>query len=137
MPYLMKHSPVAAAISLALTSALFTAHAAVIDFANLPASGAVTDLPAEIQALIPATANANFSKNTGDPNYVYQYSPGNIPIYGDGITLEGPGAEAFEHSVTVIQNSTSGSPGVIFGDDLTIRTQSIMVKTSTVFVPTG
>ena len=124
MPYLMKHSPVATAISLALTSALFTAHAAVIDFANLPASGAVTDLPAEIQALIPATANANFSKNTGDPNYVYQYSPGNIPIYGDGITLEGPGAEAFEHSVTVIQNSTSGSPGVIFGDDLTIRTQS-------------
>lgn len=124
MPYIMKHSPVAAAISLALTSALFTAHAAVIDFANLPASGAVTDLPAEIQALIPATANANFSKNTGDPNYVYQYSPGNIPIYGDGITLEGPGAEAFEHSVTVIQNSTSGSPGVIFGDDLTIRTQS-------------
>ncbi len=124
MPYLMKHSPVAAAISLALTSALLTAHAAVIDFANLPASGAVTDLPAEIQALIPATANANFSKNTGDPNYVYQYSPGNIPIYGDGITLEGPGAEAFEHSVTVIQNSTSGSPGVIFGDDLTIRTQS-------------
>lgn len=124
MPYLMKHSPVAAAISLALTSALFTAHAAVIDFANLPASGAVTDLPAEIQALIPATANANFSKNTGDPNYVYQYSPGNIPIYGDGITLEGPGAEAFEHSVTVIQNSTSGSPGGIFGDDLTIRTQS-------------
>ena len=124
MPYLMKHSPVAVAISLALSSALFTAHAAVIDFANLPASGAVTDLPAEIQARIPATANANFSKNTGDPNYVYQYSPGNIPIYGDGITLEGPGAEAFEHSVTVIQNSTSGSPGVIFGDDLTIRTQS-------------
>ncbi|WP_370989716.1 hypothetical protein, partial [Enterobacter roggenkampii] len=34
MPYLMKHSPVAAAISLALTSALFTAHAAVIDFAK-------------------------------------------------------------------------------------------------------
>ncbi|WP_337038382.1 autotransporter outer membrane beta-barrel domain-containing protein [Enterobacter asburiae] len=124
MPYLMKHSPVAVAISLALSSALFTAHAAVIDFANLPASGAVTELPAEIQALIPATANANFSKNTSDPNYVYQYSPGNIPIYGDGITLEGPGAEAFEHSVTVIQNSTSGSPGVIFGDDLTIRTQS-------------
>lgn len=124
MPYLLKHSPVAVAISLALSSALFTANAAVIDFANLPATGAVTDLPAEIQALIPATANANFSKNTGDPNYVYQYSPGNIPVYGDGITLDGPGAEAFEHSVTVIQNSTSGSPGVIFGDDLTIRTQS-------------
>lgn len=124
MPYLLKHSPVAVAISLALSSALFTANAAVIDFANLPATGAVTDLPAEIQALIPATANANFSKNTGNPNYVYQYSPGNIPVYGDGITLEGPGAEAFEHSVTVIQNSTSGSPGVIFGDDLTIRTQS-------------
>lgn len=124
MPYLLKHSPVAVAISLALSSALFTANAAVIDFANLPATGAVTDLPAEIQALIPATANANFSKNTSDPNYVYQYSPGNIPVYGDGITLEGQGAEAFEHSVTVIQNSTSGSPGVIFGDDLTIRTQS-------------
>lgn len=36
----------------------------------------------------------------------------------------GPGAEAFEHSITVIQNSATGSPGVIFGDDLTIRTQS-------------
>lgn len=32
--------------------------------------------------------------------------------------------EAFEHTITVIQNSATGSPGVIFGDDLTIRTQS-------------
>ena len=124
MPYFIKHSPVAAAVSLALASALFPVNAAVIDFANLADSGAVTDLPAQIQAMIPATANASFSKNSGDPNYVYQYSPGSIPIYGDGIVLDGPGAEAFEHSVTVIQNSTTGSPGVIFGDDLTIHTRS-------------
>ena len=38
--------------------------------------------------------------------------------------MKGTGAEAFEHTVTVIQNSATGSPGVIFGDDLTIRTQS-------------
>ena len=44
--------------------------------------------------------------------------------FGHGLTLNGPGAEAFEHSITVIQNSATGSPGVIFGDDLTIRTQS-------------
>lgn len=34
------------------------------------------------------------------------------------------GGEAFDHTITVIQNSATGSPGVIFGDDLTIRTQS-------------
>lgn len=49
---------------------------------------------------------------------------GTIPVFGNGLTLNGPGAEAFEHSITVIQNSATGSPGVIFGDDLTIRTQS-------------
>ncbi|MGY5959149.1 intestinal colonization autotransporter adhesin MisL [Kosakonia sp. BK9b] len=120
----LKHSQLAMAISAILASTLFSANAAIIDFDNLPASGLVTDLPAEIQALIPSTASANYTKNTSDPNYVYQWNAGSIPVFGNGITLNGPGAEAFEHSVTVIQNSTTGSPGVIFGDDLTIYTQS-------------
>lgn len=40
------------------------------------------------------------------------------------INAQWAGGEAFEHTITVIQNSATGSPGVIFGDDLTIRTQS-------------
>jgi autotransporter family porin len=77
-----------------------------------------------LQALFPAQANASFAKTSATPNYVYQWSAGTIPVFGNGLTLNGPGAEAFEHSITVIQNSATGSPGVIFGDDLTIRTQS-------------
>ena len=103
---------------------VFSAHAAWVDVDSLPSSGLVSSLPPELQAIIPAQANASFAKTSAMPNYVYQWSAGTIPVYGNGLTINGPGAEAFEHSVTVIQNSTTGSPGVIFGDDLTIRTQS-------------
>ncbi|EFE06356.1 outer membrane autotransporter barrel domain protein [Citrobacter youngae ATCC 29220] len=103
---------------------VFSAHAAWVDVDSLPSSGLVSSLPPELQAIIPAQANANFAKTSAMPNYVYQWSAGTIPVYGNGITLNGPGAEAFEHSLTVIQNNKTGSPGVIFGDDLTIRTQS-------------
>ncbi|TDT51138.1 autotransporter family porin [Enterobacter sp. AG5470] len=124
MSHSTKYSPIAIAISAALASIFIPVHAAYLNFNDLPATGLVSDLPAEIQALIPSGASANYSKNTSDPNYVYQWNTGSIPIYGNGITLNGPGAEAFEHTVTVIQNSATGSPGVIFGDDLTIYTQS-------------
>ncbi|MDA8514638.1 autotransporter outer membrane beta-barrel domain-containing protein [Citrobacter sp. Igbk 14] len=103
---------------------IFSTHAAWVDVDSLPSSGLVSSLPPELQAIIPAQANANFAKTSAMPNYVYQWSAGTIPVYGNGLTINGPGAEAFEHSITVIQNSTTGSPGVIFGDDLTIRTQS-------------
>ncbi|MDM2780726.1 intestinal colonization autotransporter adhesin MisL [Citrobacter sp. Cpo142] len=124
MPNPKSYSRIAIAVSAALTSMVFSAHAAWVDVDSLPSSGLVSSLPPELQAIIPAQANASFAKTSAMPNYVYQWSAGTIPVYGNGLTINGPGAEAFEHSVTVIQNSTTGSPGVIFGDDLTIRTQS-------------
>lgn len=124
MPNPKSYSRIAIAVSAALTSMVFSAHAAWVDVDSLPSSGLVSSLPPELQAIIPAQANASFAKTSAMPNYVYQWSAGTIPVYGNGLTINGPGAEAFEHSVTVIQNSATGSPGVIFGDDLTIRTQS-------------
>lgn len=124
MPNPKSYSRIAIAVSAALTSMVFSAQAAWVDVDSLPSSGLVSSLPPELQAIIPAQANTSFAKTSAMPNYVYQWSAGTIPVYGNGLTINGPGAEAFEHSVTVIQNSTTGSPGVIFGDDLTIRTQS-------------
>ena len=123
MPNPKSYSRIAIAVSAALTSMVFSAQAAWVDVDSLPSTGLVSSLPPELQAIIPAQANASFAKTSAMPNYVYQWSAGTIPVYGNGLTINGPGAEAFEHSVTVIQNSTTGSPGVIFGDDLTIRTQ--------------
>ncbi|WP_153751991.1 MULTISPECIES: intestinal colonization autotransporter adhesin MisL [unclassified Citrobacter] len=124
MPNPKSYSRIAIAVSAALTSMVFSTQAAWVDVDSLPSTGLVSSLPPELQAIIPAQANASFAKTSAMPNYVYQWSAGTIPVYGNGLTINGPGAEAFEHSVTVIQNSTTGSPGVIFGDDLTIRTQS-------------
>ncbi|QLR71069.1 intestinal colonization autotransporter adhesin MisL [Citrobacter freundii] len=124
MPNPKYYSRLAIAVSAALASMVFSSHAAWVDVDSLPSSGLVSSLPPELQALIPAQANAHFAKTSALPNYVYQWNAGTIPVYGHGVTLNGPGAEAFEHSLTVIQNGNTGSPGVIFGDDLTIRTQS-------------
>ncbi|MGV4230359.1 intestinal colonization autotransporter adhesin MisL [Citrobacter portucalensis] len=124
MPNPKSYSRIAIAVSAALASMVFSAQAAWVDVDSLPSTGLVSSLPPELQAIIPAQANTSFAKTSAMPNYVYQWSAGTIPVYGNGLTINGPGAEAFEHSVTVIQNSTTGSPGVIFGDDLTIRTQS-------------
>ncbi|EPJ3204171.1 autotransporter outer membrane beta-barrel domain-containing protein [Salmonella enterica subsp. enterica serovar Derby] len=124
MPNPRNYSRIAISVSAALASIIFSTHAAWVDVDSLPSSGLVSSLPPELQAIIPAQANANFAKTSAMPNYVYQWSAGTIPVYGNGLTINGPGAEAFEHSITVIQNSATGSPGVIFGDDLTIRTQS-------------
>ena len=124
MPNPKYYSQIAIAVSTALASMVFSSHAAWVNVDSLPSSGLVSQLPPELQALIPAQANTNFAKVSTMPNYVYQWNAGTIPVYGNGLTLNGPGMEAFEHTVTVIQNSATGSPGVIFGDDLTIRTQS-------------
>ncbi|MBA7965239.1 autotransporter outer membrane beta-barrel domain-containing protein [Citrobacter sp. RHBSTW-00671] len=124
MPNPRDYSRLAISVSAALASMIFSTHAAWVDVDSLPSSGLVSSLPPELQAIIPAQAGANFAKTSAMPNYVYQWSAGTIPVYGNGLTINGPGAEAFEHSITVIQNSATGSPGVIFGDDLTIRTQS-------------
>lgn len=124
MQYTKKHSRIAVAISTALASMVFTAQASYINFDTLPASGAIASLPSEIQAMIPPGANGTFTKITTNPTYVYKWDIGSIPVYGNGLTLNGPGLEAFEHTVMVLLNSTTGSSGVIFGDDLTIRTNS-------------
>lgn len=124
MPNPKYYSQIAIAVSTALASMVFSSHAAWINVDSLPSSGLVSQLPPELQVLIPAQANTNFAKVSTMPNYVYQWNAGTIPVYGNGLTLNGPGMEAFEHTVTVIQNSATGSPGVIFGNDLTIRTQS-------------
>ncbi|MFJ2977016.1 autotransporter outer membrane beta-barrel domain-containing protein [Kluyvera sp. NPDC087067] len=119
-----RYSRIALAVSAALASFTLPAQAALIDFESLPSSGLVSELPAELRALIPATANTNYQKNGSNPNYIYQYDPGSIQIYGNNVTLNGPGGEAFEHSLMVLRNSQSGSAGVILGDDLTIYTKS-------------
>ncbi len=119
-----RYSRIALAVSAALASFTLPAQAALIDFESLPSSGLVSELPTELRALIPATANTNYQKNGSNPNYIYQYDPGSIQIYGNNVTLNGPGGEAFEHSLMVLRNSQSGSAGVILGDDLTIYTKS-------------
>lgn len=124
MPTPQNYSFIAIAVSAALASMVFSSQAAWVDVDSLPSSGLVSQLPPELQAIIPAQASAGFTKVGTMPNYVYQWNTGTIPVYGNGLTLNGPGAEAFEHTVTVIQNNVTGSPGVIFGNDLTIRTQS-------------
>lgn len=125
MHYPKQYSRIAMAISLALASVSFPTRAANgLDFTNLPNSGLVSSLPLELQNLLPATAGQNYTKITGYPNYVYAWGDTTLNVYGDGLTLNGPGQEAFEHTITVIRNSTSGSPGVILGDDLTIYTAS-------------
>ncbi|MGL4724634.1 MAG: autotransporter outer membrane beta-barrel domain-containing protein [Scandinavium sp.] len=125
MHYSNQYSRIAIAVSTALASMVFSAHAGNgIDFDNLPNSGLVSSLPPELQALIPGTANTTYQKVSSAPNYVYAWDGGTLNIYGDNVTLNGPGQEAFEHTITVIRNSTSGSPGVIFGDGLTINTAS-------------
>ncbi len=122
MPTPQNYSFIAIAVSAALASMVFPSQAAWVDVDSLPSSGLVSQLPPELQAIIPAQASTGFTKVGTMPNYVYQWNTGTIPVYGNGLTLNGPGAEAFEHTVTVIQNSGTGSPGVIFGNDLTIRT---------------
>lgn len=124
MPTPQNYSFIAIAVSAALASMVFPSQAAWVDVDSLPSSGLVSQLPPELQAIIPAQASTGFTKVGTMPNYVYQWNTGTIPVYGNGLTLNGPGAEAFEHTVTVIQNSGTGNPGVIFGNDLTIRTQS-------------
>lgn len=90
MPNPKSYSRIAIAVSAALTSMVFSAHAAWIDVDSLPSSGLVSSLSPELQALFPAQANASFAKTSATPNYVYQWSAGTIPVFGNGLTLNGP-----------------------------------------------
>lgn len=108
MPTPQNYSFIAIAVSAALASMVFPSQAAWVDVDSLPSSGLVSQLPPELQAIIPAQASTGFTKVGTMPNYVYQWNTGTIPVYGNGLTLNGPGAEAFEHTVTVIQNSGTG-----------------------------
>lgn len=63
-----RYSRIALAVSAALASFTLPVQAALIDFESLPSSGLVSELPAELRALIPATANTNYQKNGSNPN---------------------------------------------------------------------
>lgn len=56
------YSRIAIAVSTALTSMVFSTHAAWIDIDSLPASGMVSSLSPELQALFPAQTNDSFKK---------------------------------------------------------------------------
>ena len=62
------YSRIAIAVSTALTSMVFSTHAAWIDIDSLPASGLVSSLSPELQALFPAQTNDSFKKNSETPN---------------------------------------------------------------------
>ena len=62
MPTPKYYSRLAIAVSAALASMVYSSHAAWVDVDSLPSSGLVSSLPPELQALIPAQANAHFAK---------------------------------------------------------------------------
>lgn len=111
-------------VSIALISTISPAQVAWVDADSLPSTGLISSLPPEPQAIILTQVNASSAKTNVMSSYVYQWNVDTIPVYGNGLATNGSGTKTFEYSTTVIQNSTTGSPGVILGDDLTIRTQS-------------
>ncbi|EEC6002071.1 hypothetical protein ACEO9S_004602, partial [Salmonella enterica] len=87
MPTPQNYSFIAIAVSAALASMVFPSQAAWVDVDSLPSSGLVSQLPPELQAIIPAQASTGFTKVGTMPNYVYQWNTGTIPVYGNGLTL--------------------------------------------------
>lgn len=118
-------SKVAQVISFALASSIFSGNAAWLDFDSLPSSGAITSLPAELQALPYVAKHSNFIKKTDAINNLYYWYDSDVYIYGNALSLSGPaGQYGPEHTVSIVANSPGEMPAAIFGDDLTIRTQS-------------
>ncbi|EAX7184527.1 hypothetical protein AIW60_05475, partial [Salmonella enterica] len=81
MPTPQNYSFIAIAVSAALASMVFPSQAAWVDVDSLPSSGLVSQLPPELQAIIPAQASTGFTKVGTMPNYVYQWNTGTIPVY--------------------------------------------------------
>lgn len=118
-------STVAQVISFALASSVFSGNAAWLDFDSLPTSGAITSLPAELQVLPYVASHTNFIKKTDAINSLYYWHESDVYIYGNGLSLNGPaGQYGPEHTVSIVASSPGEMPAAIFGDDLTIRTQS-------------
>lgn len=78
MPTPQNYSFIAIAVSAALASMVFPSQAAWVDVDSLPSSGLVSQLPPELQAIIPAQASTGFTKVGTMPNYVYQWNTGTI-----------------------------------------------------------
>ncbi|AMO83381.1 autotransporter outer membrane beta-barrel domain-containing protein [Obesumbacterium proteus] len=94
--------------------------AALIVFSIPAYSLPVSSLPDDIRAKIPSAANTEYNAITGTPNYVYVWANEAVRVYGDNVTLNGPGGEAFKHTVMINNNTQTGaSIGVIFGDNFT------------------
>lgn len=62
MPTPQNYSFIAIAVSAALASMVFPSQAAWVDVDSLPSSGLVSQLPPELQAIIPAQASTGFTK---------------------------------------------------------------------------
>lgn len=82
------YSRIAIAVSAALTSMVFSAHAAWIDIDGLPSSGLVSSLPPGCRLYF-LLSDTSFAKTSATPNYVYRWSAGTIPVFGHGLTLNG------------------------------------------------
>lgn len=94
--------------------------AALIAFSIPAYSLPVSSLPDDIRAKIPNAANTEYNAVAGSPNYVYVWANEPVRVYGDDVTLNGPGGEAFKHTVMINNNTQTGaSIGVIFGDNFT------------------
>lgn len=94
--------------------------AALIAFSIPAYSLPVSSLPDDIRAKIPNAANTEYNAVAGSPNYVYVWANEPVRAYGDDVTLNGPGGEAFKHTVMINNNTQTGaSIGVIFGDNFT------------------
>ncbi len=94
--------------------------AALIAFSIPAYSLPVSSLPDDIRAKIPNAANTEYNAVAGSPNYVYIWANEPVRVYGDDVTLNGPGGEAFKHTVMINNNTQTGaSIGVIFGDNFT------------------
>ena len=94
--------------------------AALIAFSIPAYSLPVSSLPDDIRAKIPNAANTEYNAVADSPNYVYIWANEPVRVYGDDVTLNGPGGEAFKHTVMINNNTQTGaSIGVIFGDNFT------------------
>lgn len=65
----------------------------------------------ELQALIPAQANAHFAKTSAMPNYVYQWNAGTIPVYGHGVTLNGLAQKPLNTPLPLFRTATREARG--------------------------
>uniref|UniRef100_UPI003299F3C2 hypothetical protein n=1 Tax=Salmonella enterica TaxID=28901 RepID=UPI003299F3C2 len=81
MPTPQNYPFIPIAVSAALAFIVFPSQAPWVDVDSLPSSALVSQLPPELQAIIPPQASTGFTKVGTTPNYVYQWHTRTIPAY--------------------------------------------------------